>query len=811
MPNHHQHSLLALALFALLASGPGARAQSVDYVGRIGLYGTPEYTSSADGSQYSGTNYLIGGYLTGTSTRYNGATAIGTALWMADMTTATTWRIGLYSGAEFTNSSTLEQSSTISSIAPTGVVYGTSTRYNGATTAGRAAWIANPTAQTTTRVGLYTGPEFTSSSGDQASTPFYYSASVAVAGGSAIFNGAAESVGSAAWVADSSTGVTTRVGLYSDPEFLKSTTNAATSYVEGISSAGHVIGASQRFNGTIDTGKAAWVADRTGATTRVGLYSGAEFTSSADGSQTSTASAVNSSGQVIGYSTRYNGSASAGQAAWVADAATGTTTRIGLYSDPSFTSSNGTQISETTRLTSTGYVFGTSVRYVESGAGGQGVWVANTVTGITTRIGFYDSSEYANPSSDYQRSSIAAIADNGYAAGDSNIFNSLGNVGMASWVANAATGVTTRIGLYTDPGFANPSSGLPFSWVAAITESGYVTGHSLHINGQGAWIASAVTGATNRVGLYSGAEFVSTASAQSSTVSKITESGYAIGTSARYSGSAEAGQAVWVASASTGVSTRIGFYQEPQFTNAHTGWQESYITKITESGYVAGYSLLYTGTSTGTGLWVASASTGATTRVGLTDAVHTRSSDGYQTGAITDLTESGYACGYSARFVGTTMKGATAWVFDLSNASQIAFELSVNSVTGEANSSIYKLSEEGIAFGSYTLYDGGENLGLRAFVWSKDLGTILLNEALSLAIAANGWEHFSNVTFSLGDYLAGPGLPTGATSTSTGLYVVAIPEPNIGFLIISALGITVLISVRRRCARAGSILTLRKS
>ncbi len=281
---------------------------------------------------------------------------------------------------------------------------------------------------------------------------------------------------------------------------------------------------------------------------------------------------------------------------------------------------------------------------------------------------------------------------------------------------------------------------------------------------------------------------------------KFTESGYAIGESYRYHGSDDAGRAAWMADASTGVTTRVGLYNDSQYTKASTNTQSSTVTNVTESGYAVGYSLRYAGESDmGTAQWVAKAATGITTRVGVFDAQHTRA-DGYQTGEITALTEQGYVGGYSERYNGVADAGRTSWLVDLTSDTQITFELSVNSVTQESFSSITGITADGLVYGDYTLYDAGTSVGQRAFIWRKDLGTILLNEALSLAIAENGWDCLVSSNYSNGQYLLGLGQVTGLPTSSPALYAVSVPEPAGVSLLVAALGGVALLAARRRSA-----------
>ncbi len=364
MPSPRLPSLLAPTLASVLACLASTEAQVLNFTGRIGLYGSPEYARSTDGYETSTFYDLQGRHAVGTSARYNGSAEVGDALWMADLATASTSRIGLFSGSEFTNSSDTSQVTDLIGWREDAFAYGTSNRFNGAENAGSAAWVSLTTDRITKRVGLYAGEEFTSATGWQASTPLLDMAASYVAGVSVRYNGTSTDVGQAAWVADARSGVTTRIGFFTDAEYTLSTDGTQMSSVTAISEDGHVIGESTRYRGSESVGQAAWVANAsTGTTTRIGLYSGPGFTSFGNGDQISQATQINSRGQIIGYSTRYRWSQSNGQAAWVADAATGVTTRIGLYSEPGFTSATGQQNTWSIKLTESGLIFGVSDQY----------------------------------------------------------------------------------------------------------------------------------------------------------------------------------------------------------------------------------------------------------------------------------------------------------------------------------------------------------------------------------------------------------------------------------------------------------------
>src|SRR5690606_39556522 len=112
---------------------------------------------------------------------------------------------------------------------------------------------------------------------------------------------------------------------------------------------GYLRGYSKRCEGTDpDRGRAAWVASAvSGTTTRVGFFSTSEFTRD-DGFQYSAAESLTESGYLRGFSNRYEGTANdRGRTAWVASAATGTTTWLGLYNPAEFTRDDGYEYSAT--------------------------------------------------------------------------------------------------------------------------------------------------------------------------------------------------------------------------------------------------------------------------------------------------------------------------------------------------------------------------------------------------------------------------------------------------------------------------------
>ncbi len=638
------------------------------------------------------------------------------------------------------------------------------------------------------RIGLFDGPEFTSADGSQSSGVTGLTESGFASGWSGRFNGGIfASGGNAAWVADASTGTTTRVGLFNGPEFTRAN-GSQYSEVTRLTESGFASGWSSRFNGALTAGDAAWVADAsTGTTVRVGFFADPRFTAT-NGSQLSAVERLTESGLASGWSQRYTGSQSAGQAAWVANVSSGTTTRVGLFAGPEFTATNGTQHTRVTGLTESGLMSGESRRFRDNQSAGQAAWVRDVFNGPTTRVGFFTGPEFT-ATNGTQYSTVDRLTESGFAGGSSWRYNSGEFIGNVAWVANVSNGATIRVGLFTGPEFTG-ADGTQISTVERLTESGLVSGSSWRFNGgfgqtgEAAWVANAATGTTTRVGFFNGPEFTGADGYRSSTVTSLTESGFAGGSSLRFiGGEATGGNAAWVANVSSGTTTRVGLFNGTEFTRTG-GEQGSTVTRLTESGFAGGSSQRYDSFQlTGEAAWVANVSTGITTRVGIADSAHTRADD-YQFSTITLLLDSGEALGYSSRYHDWDSNGQTAWIFSTVSGLQTDFVLSIRPSDGYAYSSLAGITENGLAFGSYELFDGETALGSRAFLWSEDSGVLTLDEEVSGGVAQYGWEHFFSAEFANGDgYIIGTGSLSGG---GMGVYLVQIPEPSAALLALLA-------------------------
>jgi hypothetical protein len=780
-------------------------APEMVYVGRVGLYdqaGGNEFTRN-DLYQSSLLSGLTNsGWLHGFSPRYNGGFGnSGQAAWVARASDGMTTRIGLFTGAEFTRTGNYQYSSS-AALTESGWLHGRSERYNGANTyLGDAVWVARASDGETSRIGLFSGAEFTRNDNYQLSAVSNLTASGWLRGHSNRYNGGAAQVGQATWVARASDGVTVRIGFFSGPEYIRND-NYQYSIAHQLTESGWLSGVSERYAGSASLGVVAWVARASdGATTRIGLFSGPEFTRT-DNYQSSGTSHLTESGWVGGASTRYNGGTQIGQAAWVARASDGLTTRVGLVSGE-FTRADNLQHSAIGTLRESGWASGLSQRYNGGATNlGQAAWVARASDGATTRIGLFSGAEFTR-SNNYQFTEVVGTSNGGWLQGYSERYNGGSiNLGQATWVARASDGTTARIGLFSGAEFTR-NDAHQLSTVTGLTQAGWVQGTSDRYDGgstllgQAAWVARASDGSTTRIG-FSGPEFARNDNFQYTGVDQLTESGWLRGSSIRYNGgSTSLGQAAWVARASDGTTTRIGLFSGPEFTR-NDDFQVNIAQGLTESGWLRGSARRYDGADqVGEAAWLAAAANGATTRVGLTDAVHTALS-GLQYSTVTGLTEEGLAWGNSRRYHGdATQDGQTAWIYDLTSDTQITLELSVRPSDGSAFSNVDGITSFGLAYGTYTHYAGETSLGNRAFLWSTDLGVQTLNESISGGIAQYGWEEFLSIAFTnAGGFVAGYGLPLGDPTGSQGVYLLQVPEPTTAALLV--FGATFLMGRRRR-------------
>ena len=813
--------VLPVMLIAFGSAHPSS-ASDLFYLGQIGLFdlnGGNQFTRN-DGFQTSsriGTSASTGVTL-GTSNRYNGgSTQVGTAIWVASSTGVTT-RIGLYDqggGNQFTSSTGIQNSTydTISADFKIGYTLGTSDRYNGGSTKlGTAAWLATP-AGATFRVGFYDqggGNMFTSSTGVQNSAISVLFDAAYASGTSTIYNGGSSGVATAAWVA-SPAGTTVRVGLYDQHggNQFTSGTGLQTSSVYDVSTSGVSIGRSTIYNGGSNSSSsvANWLAAANGDTSRVGLYDqngGSEFTSSA-GVQISAPVAMNApTDAFLGTSTRYNGgSATLGTAVWIVTPSLATT-RVGFYDQGGgnqFTSSTGSQTSAYVNNVD-GYFFGTSTRY-NGGASalGTALWSASTVTGVTVRIGLYDQgggSQFTS-STGSQSSTLVGLSEH-FSAGTSTRYNGgASSLGTGAWVANNATGATTRIGLYDAGGGSQftSSTGLQTSSIVDENDT-YTIGTSTRYNGgasslgSAAWVAANNTGITTRTGLYDqggGNEFTSNTGMQSSTLvsGSLTDGGLVAGYSNRYNGGAtQLGTAAWIANSATGAVTRVGL--TGGVYTAPNGTRESYVSLFNDK-LVTGISSFYDASSKNRGddAWV------------LTNNSYVLLGYLPTTADVSDsigiLTDTGYIAGSSEIGINSEF-GEVAWLYNANSQKELFLDFAAQAPSPDyfVSSTIEYLTDSGIAGGVYNFSDGnGHVTDVQRYLYIPDRGIYDLNVTLSDL----DWTAASNMFLNPNGIVNGNAtyLNNGVSSNGIYLFQATVPEPSALALVLAG---GLLLGLQRR-------------
>ncbi len=146
-------------LFALLASGPVATAQAVEFrrqdrsIRIAGIHALDRWVRVQHALLLSGAQ---GSHAVGTSKRYNGAARPGCPVDGGP-------RHGLhlahrpFLGAEFTNSSDTSQITSLYKWREEGFAYGISSRFNGAQDAGSGVWVSLTADRITKRVGFTPG------------------------------------------------------------------------------------------------------------------------------------------------------------------------------------------------------------------------------------------------------------------------------------------------------------------------------------------------------------------------------------------------------------------------------------------------------------------------------------------------------------------------------------------------------------------------------------------------------------------------------------------------------------------------------
>lgn len=432
----------------------------------VGLTGA-EHTGN-DGARVSRVNLLNQtGQAAGYSVRYNGgSTTLGLSFWHYDGTTTT--EIGL-TGPDHTRSDG-RRSGQVVSMNEAGQVAGHSERYVGAIDGvffpGKSAWLFD--GATTIEIGL-TDEEHTSNNSNSFGKRYSDISSHLNEAGHIIGNSrrfGEINLGTTGWFYNGEK--TVRVGP-TGSEFIRSDGYRSSS-VSRLNDAGQIIGSSARFHGSTSLGNSAWRYDG-GNIVQLGL-TGPEHTRN-DGYQASHfqlgadtfLNNLNATGQVTGYSERYNGASQLlGYSTWFYDGAT--TIQIGL-TGPEHTSSAGSKTSFARETNEAGQVLGFSVRFIDNLIHGRSAWLYEGAT--TIDIGLVGAEH--TRSDGFKYSDASYFNETGQVGGVSRRYNGgETQLGQDAWLYDPALNQTFSLQL------SARSDGYAFSQVHYLGEDGMVLG-----------------------------------------------------------------------------------------------------------------------------------------------------------------------------------------------------------------------------------------------------------------------------------------------------------------------------------------------
>jgi hypothetical protein len=472
-----------------------------------------------------------------------------------------------------------------------------------------------------------------------------------------------------------------------------------------------------------------------GSTVQLG-YTGAGYERS-DGYRYSQLSGLNDSGQVAGLSWRFSGTANLGSDAWLYSG--GNTVQLG-YTGGVYEYYNGYRVSQVNALNNQGQVAGRSQRF---GSGtfslGFDVWLYSG--GSTAQVGLIGTGYERNDG--YRSSSVQALNEQGQVMGYSERYSGTTYRGQDAWLYSG--GSTAQIGL-TGAGYER-SDGYRNSYAPTLSQQGQVIGSSERYSGTtalgaDAWLYSG--GSTVQIG-FTGAGYERSDGYRRNVASYLNEQGQVAGYSQRYSGTTALGEDAWLYSG--GSTVQLGFTGAGY--ERSNGLRSSIPLALNELGQVAGYSERYSGTTAlGRDMWLYDGS--STVQIGLTGAVYERA-NGFRRSTFSAMNDQGQVAGYSERYNGgVNQRGQDAWLYDAELDQTFNLTMSVD-LDGYAHSEVNYLGDDGVALGTYLLFDQdtGDSLGSRAFYFTVDEGLydlgLLVDDltddgwlSLAAAISANG-------------------------------------------------------------------------
>ena len=543
-------SLLTVAAAAATATSPAAWASAPQYtIQQVGFAGDAYTYFGAAASYSSVTQVSASGQMIGYTTLYApDGENIGRDGWV--FSGGSTVRVGLTgSDHQFTFNGGTGRRTSPNAINAAGQVVGSSERYNATGQAsGSDAWVWNGTS---TALSGLTGSGYEYNAGG-VSTHANFATQLndagQIAGSTYRFNSAGTRYGYDTWVMTGTS--TVLVGLTGGAyEYANAGGTYRQSSLGFLNVVGQAAGFTLRWDPSGSSlGQDAWLS-KGNTTTLVGLTgSGYEYVTIGGTGRNGSVQALNNAGQAAGYSIRYSSAGDAsGQDAWLTDGAV--TRRIGLSGDGYEFTRSGATIRQgyVQQLNASGQVAGYTARYDADGSNlGQDAWVFNGVS--TTPIGLTGSGYEVAFANGTRRSSAPQYLNAaGQAAGYTYLYAGNGRqIGQDGWVSTGTS--TRRAGLvgsgYEYVDYENTLGGRTVrnGFVRGLNAAGQAIGLNYRYDaagnslGQAGWFFDDDTGASTAL-LFS----VNSAGYGLTTPQYLTEAGIVLGSYVLYSGDAYLG------------------------------------------------------------------------------------------------------------------------------------------------------------------------------------------------------------------------------------------------------------------------------
>ena len=339
---------------------------------------------------------------------------------------------------------------------------------------------------------------------------------------------------------------------------------------------------------------------------------------------------------------------------------------------------------------------------------------------------------YTNSSGNYS-GSITGMTSTGKVFGSTNRFSGATALGRDTWFFDGTT--TSQIG-YTG-GIYEQSNGSRQSTINASNDSGLLGGNSVrYLNGtstsigQDAWLFDSAANTTVQLGYTSSQYVLATNNTRSSNISGVAANGTVLGSSNRYSATAQVGSDIWVYNPTTATTTQIGLFGTA-YTKAD-GTRNPIVlgVNMNASGQVVGTASRYTSTggSLGTDAWLWDGTNNIV--LGLSGTQYVQASTGQRisglnvTGAINN---SGQVIGTSTKWNAANLNtGADAWIYTASTNSYAtigltggSWESTTGTTAGTRISAVNKINSTGRVAGTSNRYTAnGTQIGQDAFFYN---------------------------------------------------------------------------------------------